>query len=134
MNFELVVGNVHDNQSFHQLYEKLDLTKTKIVALDAGYKTPSVLRKNFLSGKLPAIPYTRPMTKDGFFRKSEYVYDEYFDCYICPQNQILKYTTTTREGYREYKSDPTDLCYLSFSFKMYFKQKSYKSCYQSYLG
>ena len=47
------------------------------------------------------------MTKDGFFRKSEYVYDEYFDCYICPQNQILKYTTTTREGYREYKSDPT---------------------------
>ena len=47
------------------------------------------------------------MTKDGFFRKSEYVYDEFFDCYICPQNQILKYTTTTREGYREYKSNPT---------------------------
>ena len=109
LNFELAAGNVHDSQSFHQLYEKLDLTKTQIVALDAGYKTPSVLRKIFLSGKLPAIPYTRPMTKDGFFRKSEYVYDEYFDCYICPQNQILKYTTTTREGYREYKSNPT-LC------------------------
>ena len=29
-----------------------------------------------------------------------------FDCYLCPQNQILKYTTTNREGYREYKSDP----------------------------
>ena len=24
------------------------------------------------------------MTKDGFFRKSEYVYDEYNDAYICP--------------------------------------------------
>ena len=59
-----------------------------------------------MSGKLPAIPYTRPKTKDGFFRKSEYIYDEYFDCYLCPQNQILKYTTTNREGYREYKSDP----------------------------
>ena len=38
--------------------------------------------------------------------KYEYVYDEYFDCYICPNNQILKYTTTNRDGYREYKSDP----------------------------
>ena len=46
------------------------------------------------------------MTKKGFFRKYEYVYDEYFDCYICPNNQILKYTTTNRDGYREYKSDP----------------------------
>ena len=38
-------------------------------------------------------------------RKSEYVYDEHFDCYLCLQNQILKYTTTNREGYRAYKSD-----------------------------
>ena len=106
LDFELVAGNVHDSQSFHQLYEKLPLKDTKIVALDAGFKTPSVLRKIFLSGKLPAIPYTRPKTKDGFLRKSDYVYDEHFDCYICPQNQILKYTTTTREGYREFKSNP----------------------------
>lgn len=41
---------------------------------------------------------------DGFFKKYEYVYDEYFDCYICPNNQILKDSTTNREGYREYKS------------------------------
>ncbi len=106
MGFELVAGNVHDSQSFHQLYDKLDLKNTKIVALDAGFKTPSVMRKIFMSGCLPAVPYTRPKTKDGFFRKSNYVYDEYFDCYLCPQNQILKYTTTNREGYREYKSDP----------------------------
>ena len=45
------------------------------------------------------------MTKDGFFRKHEYVYDEYYDCYICPNNEILRYSTTNREGYREYKSD-----------------------------
>ena len=103
----MVAGNVHDSQSFHQLYDKLDLNDTKIVALDAGFKTPSVMRKIFMSGCLPAVPYTRPKTKDGFFRKSNYVYDEYFDCYLCPQNQILKYTTTNREGYREYKSNPT---------------------------
>ena len=30
------------------------------------------------------------------------------DCYICPNNKVLGYTTTTREGYRQYKSDPED--------------------------
>ena len=74
---------------FHELYKKMDLSRTQIVALDAGYKTPGVVREIFKSGKIPAVPYTRPMTKDGFFRKSEYVYDEYFDCYLCPQNQIF---------------------------------------------
>ncbi len=36
----------------------------------------------------------------------KYVYDEYYDCIICPEYQILKYATTNREGYRIYKSDP----------------------------
>ena len=44
------------------------------------------------------------MTKKGFFKKYEYVYDEYYDCYICPNDEILKYTTTNKEGYKEYKS------------------------------
>ena len=51
------------------------------------------------------MPYKRPMTKQGFFRKNDCAYDEYYDCYICPNNQILKYTTTNRDGYKEYKSD-----------------------------
>ena len=88
--FELGAGNLHDGQMFHELYKKMDLSRTQIVALDAGYKTPGVVREIFKSGKIPAVPYTRPMTKNDFFKKSEYVYDEYFDCYLCPQNQILK--------------------------------------------
>ncbi len=44
------------------------------------------------------------MTKQGFFRKYDYVYDEYYDSYICPNNQMLPYVTTNRDGYREYKS------------------------------
>ncbi|QWU16733.1 transposase [Paenibacillus sophorae] len=38
------------------------------------------------------------------------------DCYICPNNEVLKYSTTNREGYREYKSNPDkckDCPYLS---------------------
>lgn len=54
------------------------------------------------------MPYKRPMTKNGFFKKHEYVYDEYYDCYICPNEMILKYSTTNREGYKEYKSNPLD--------------------------
>jgi hypothetical protein len=46
------------------------------------------------------------MTKKGFFKKYEYVYDEHYDCYICPNNKVLKYSTTNRDGYREYKSNP----------------------------
>ena len=36
-----------------------------------------------------------------------YVYDEHFDCIICPEYQVLNYSTTTnRDGCREHKNDP----------------------------
>lgn len=50
------------------------------------------------------LPYKRPMSKKGFFAPYEYVYDEYFNCVICPENRVLNYATTNREGYREFKS------------------------------
>ena len=71
---------------------------------DAGYKTPAIAKLLLDDGIKPVLPYKRPMTKDNFFKKYEYVYDEHYDCYICPRNQILKYSTTNRDGYREYKS------------------------------
>ncbi|HIU30626.1 MAG TPA: transposase, partial [Candidatus Caccousia avistercoris] len=36
----------------------------------------------------------------------KYVYDEHYDCVLCPEFQVLTYRTTNRDGYREYKSDP----------------------------
>ncbi len=71
---------------------------------DAGYKTPAIAKLLLDDGIKPLFPYKRPMTKEGFFRKYEYVYDEYFDSYICPNDQLLTYRTTNRDGYREYKS------------------------------
>ena len=44
------------------------------------------------------------MTGKGLFKKYEYVYDEYYDCYICPNNEILEYSTTDKNGYKIYKS------------------------------
>ncbi len=52
------------------------------------------------------MPYKRPMGDKDLFRPYEYVYDEYYDCIICPNNEVLKYTTTNRDGYRVFKSDP----------------------------
>ncbi len=34
----------------------------------------------------------------------DYVYDEYYDCVLCPQDKVLSYSTTNRDGYRENKS------------------------------
>jgi hypothetical protein len=46
------------------------------------------------------------MTKEGNLPWYEYVYDEYYDCVLCPYDKVLSYATTNREGYREYKSKP----------------------------
>ena len=75
-----------------------------MVIMDAGYRTPAIAHELLTDGILPLLPYKRPMTKDGFFKKYEYVYDEHYDCYICPEDHILTYRTTDRAGYREYKS------------------------------
>ncbi|MFX6288853.1 IS5/IS1182 family transposase, partial [Acinetobacter baumannii] len=81
--------------------------RPKDVCIDAGYKTPAIAKYLLEQGIDPIWPYTRPKTKDGFFRKSEFAYDEHFDCYLCPNNRVLSYSTTNREGYREYKSNPS---------------------------
>lgn len=72
--------------------------------VDAGYKTPAIAKLLMDDGIRPLFPYKSPMTKEGFFKKNEYAYDEYYDCYVCPNGRTLEYSTTNRDGYREYKS------------------------------
>ena len=55
-------------------------------------------------GRIPVFPYKRPMSKKGFFKRYEYVYDKYYDCAICPENKVLSYATTNLEGARDFKS------------------------------
>lgn len=99
-------GNEHDSRTFKGLYDKIKkIDGLDVIIADAGYKTPGIAKMIIDDGLTPLFPYKRPMTKDGYFKKYEYVYDEYYDCYICPNNEILKYSTINREGYREYKSE-----------------------------
>jgi hypothetical protein len=108
LSCDVSAANIHDSIMFDGIYKNTFAKFPEIerIALDSAYKTPWIMKQIFDSGCLPSTPYKRPMTKKGFFRKHEYVYDEHYNCYICPQNQILKYTTTNRNGYREYKSNP----------------------------
>lgn len=76
----------------------------RYVVAVAGYKTPWICKLVIDDGKIPVLPYKRPMGKDGFFRPYEYIYDEYFDCVLCPVNHILNYSTTNRDGCREFKN------------------------------
>ena len=101
-------GNQHDSRTFIDIYNKIRKYQPEKLGMDSGYKTPAIAHRTIEDGIEPLFPYKRPQTKKGFFKKYEYVYDEYYDCYICPENKILSYATTNREGYREYKSNCSD--------------------------
>ena len=104
LDYTVNPGNLHDSRTFKGLYDRIKNIGIKTLVADAGYRTPAIAKLLIDDGIQPLFPYKRPMTKEGFFKKYEYVYDEYNDCYICPNNKVLAYTTTNREGYREYKS------------------------------
>jgi len=110
LGVEVTAGNLHDSTVFDTLYQKTvqRFPQVEAIVADAGYKTPWICKQVFDEGRLPVLPYKRPMTPPGYFHSYDYVYDEYYDCVLCPQNRVLVYATTNREGRREYKSNPHD--------------------------
>ena len=127
-------GNIHDSHMLQPLVEKVieKVTKPLAVAADAAYKTPAITNFLLENQMLPVLPYTRPKTKDGFFRKDDYVYDEHYDCYICPNDQILPYVTTTKEGYRQFKSN-SSICATCPSLKQCTASKNYTKLIQRHI-
>lgn len=104
-------GNVHDSVSFFPAYQLLSeeyKDKIKNICLEAGYITPAICKMILENGQKMYAPYKRPVTKKGYIKKYDYVYDEKYDCYICPNIKILEYSTTNKQGYKEYKSNPKD--------------------------
>lgn len=105
----VTAGNVHDSVPY---LDRIDRQKerfgfpVKEVAVDAGYLTAPICKGLADRGIYAAMPYKRPMGKPGMLKKRDFVYDERYDCYLCPQGQVLEYSTTSREGKNQYKSDP----------------------------
>ncbi len=101
-------GNVHDSVAFDDVYDKVTETFAQVetIVADSAYKTPPICKKVFEDSRVLSTAYKRPMTMKGGHEWWKYVYDEYYGCIICPEYQPLRYATTNREGYREYKSDP----------------------------
>ena len=105
LGYSVHPGNENDGKTFPALMEKLEDIDIELVVGDTAYKTPAIAKLLDDKGIKLLSTYKRPMTKDGFFKKNEFAYDEYYDCYVCPNNQALEYHTTNREGYREYCSE-----------------------------
>ena len=104
LGYDVNPGNLHDSRTFKGLFDKIEGIGIKTLIADAGYKTPAIAKLLIDKGIDPLFPYKRPMTKEGYFKKHEYAYDEHYDCYVCPNGEVLSYSTTNRDGYREYKS------------------------------
>ena len=103
-------GNVNDSQPY---IARLDATterfrfKPKAVGLDAGYFTAPVAESLARRGIIGVFGYRRPTKGKNCLRKSAFHYNAETDSYTCPVGQSLSYSTTTREGYHTYKSNPT---------------------------
>ena len=108
LGYKAYPGNLHDSTTFPSFFkERLEKYQPEKIVMDAGYKIPSIAKELIDKGIMPVLPYTKPKgrrnNKESFYPK-EYKYDETNDCYICPENKILLYSTTNRDGYRIYQS------------------------------
>ncbi len=105
----VTAGNVHDSVAFDDVYDKVveQFPQVETIVADSAYKTPHICKKVFDDNRVLSTAYKRPLTMKGGHEWWKYVYDEYYDCVICPEYKILSYSTTNRDGYREYKCDST---------------------------
>ena len=108
LEVEVTPGNVHDSVPFDDVYDRIveKFPDVHTFVADSAYKTPHICKKVFSDIRVLSTAYKRPQTMKGGHDWWKYVYDEYYDCIICPEYQVLNYSTTNRDGYREYKSDP----------------------------
>ena len=106
-------SNVHDSVSFYDSFDNLtnhfDITNIDYFVGDAAYLTPHICKTIIDLDMIPSLPYTRKGYRQGYFKKYEFVYDEYNDIYICPNEKDLIPTgKINKDGYMTYKADEHD--------------------------
>ncbi len=109
LDVEVVPGNVHDSQSARPILDRVLKTyDIKAVSADAGYKNGPLADFIISHHALFFTAYTRPKGKKGFFKNQDFVYDAYTKDVICPNNKILTYQRTVKEGYKLYQAQARD--------------------------
>ncbi|WP_235898756.1 IS1182 family transposase [Parahaliea maris] len=102
-------GNINDARPYLERLdrqcERFQLNPIK-VGLDAGYNTAAICHGLVKRGIDGVVGYKRPHSPVGRFKRRHFTYDPIADEYRCPQGETLPYSTTSRDGYREYKSNP----------------------------
>ena len=100
-------GNVHDSVAFYHL--NLDYAyreQIETMVLDAGYSTAPICHSVHSEGKEIIVPRKRAASKGkGYYKKWQYEYNQEEDIYVCPLGCILRYSTTNKDGRKQYKSN-----------------------------
>ncbi|WP_453990053.1 IS1182 family transposase [Bacillus nitroreducens] len=102
-------GNVHDSIPYLSRLDRQILRfnfNVEAVALDSGYLTNPICKGLSDRKIFGVIAHRRYQPTKGLFPKWKFKYNKENDIYVCPNSEELTYRSTTREGYREYKSDP----------------------------
>jgi hypothetical protein len=81
-NYALTVdvnpSNMHDSIAFYPTFDKFvnkfSNNMPEYFAGDAAYITPHICKTIIDLDMIPCMPYKRPMTKEGYFKKYEYIY------------------------------------------------------------
>jgi len=103
----------HDSVAFYSSFDKYvnnyDISLTKYFVGDAAYLTNHICKTIIDLEMIPALPYSRLGYKKGYFKKHEYIYDEYNDIYICPNGKdLISNNRYNKNGYKIYKADHKD--------------------------
>jgi transposase len=107
LDYAVKSGNLHDSTVFKEIYDEIrDPFQPHMMVMDSGYKFPFIAHLLEKDGILPVFPYSRPKGAKSGLRKKSFTYDEAYNGYFCPQGQWIKYSTTNKKGYQEYKSNP----------------------------
>ncbi|MFB4161660.1 IS1182 family transposase [Geomicrobium sp. JSM 1781026] len=104
-------GNVHDSQPYlERLKHPLNTFSFPVeaVALGSGYLTTPICKGIETLGIMAVIGHRRYAPVKGRMPKWKYHYDPEANTYTCPNGKTLTYSTTNREGYRQYHSNPED--------------------------
>ena len=125
-------SNVHDSVSFYDSFENLtnhfDISVIDYFVGDAAYLTPHICKTIIDLEMIPNFPYTRKGYRKDYMKKYEFVYDEYNDIYICPNEKDLIPTgRIDKNGYMVYKANECDCNNCPF------KKKCTKSKYKQIL-